>query len=496
MEKEIYKYNEASERYKKLNTFLTIGITVCSTMFVLSILLLLGFGRINVINGVVPLVTVIASILFNTFMFLKDKESENYFKYVTIVFLIVYLVASFATGVEYANVCLIGVFAGCVLYYERAYMKKLLIADVVALLVVKIYEINHNQIEVTGNQLISIVLYLLVFYVIYRTSSIGKMFSDDALMAIASQKAKQEKMLNDIIDISKVVKDETDKSVGLMNELYESNNIVNASMIDISEATTATAENIQNQSYMTQDIQDALDLTVENAKEMVQVAENSSEYIAENIKTVEKLKSQSEEIAKTNANVTDSMERLQNRTKEVYEIANIIMSISNQTNLLALNASIESARAGEAGRGFAVVADEIRNLAEETRKSTENITNIINELNDNAEEVMESINVSVNAAKDQNEMILDTAKSFEQLGSNLNVLMKDISDIDRRIEKLANANNKIVENIAQLSATTEEINASAQEARSLSEQNVNSTDETKITLDKIQKTTMRMEKYF
>ena len=78
-------------------------------------------------------------------------------------------------------------------------------------------------------------------------------------------------------------------------------------------------------------------------------------------------------------------------------IAGMILNISSQTNLLALNASIESARAGEAGRGFAVVADQIRQLAEQTKQSTEEITRITTELSMNANDVVKSIESSIDA---------------------------------------------------------------------------------------------------
>ena len=93
---------------------------------------------------------------------------------------------------------------------------------------------------------------------------------------------------------------------------------------------------------------------------------NSNESIQENIRVMEELRTQSELITNTNHEVTTAMTKLQNKTKEVEEIAGMILNISSQTNLLALNASIESARAGEAGRGFAVVAEQIRQLAEQS----------------------------------------------------------------------------------------------------------------------------------
>ena len=210
---------------------------------------------------------------------------------------------------------------------------------------------------------------------------------------------------------------------------------------------------------------------------------------------MEELKEQSVQIAATNEQVTDSMGRLQDKTKEAEEIADMILSISSQTNLLALNASIESARAGEAGRGFAVVADQIRQLAEQTKSSTENITRIIEELNQNADQVVHSVDKSVDAATNQNKMIHTAADSFEKLDRNMEELIVDIQEIDQRINHLSDANNRIVESISQLSATTEEVTASAEQANVLSEKNLKYVEQTKDAIILIQTTTEELEQY-
>lgn len=108
-----------------------------------------------------------------------------------------------------------------------------------------------------------------------------------------------------------------------------------------------TAENIQDQTIMTQDIQQAIEETIKRSGQMVNVETLSNQSMEENHRIIEQLKMQSQTISNTNEKVSVSMNELKERTDKVKSIADVIFSISSQTNLLTLNASIESARAGD-----------------------------------------------------------------------------------------------------------------------------------------------------
>jgi methyl-accepting chemotaxis protein len=102
-------------------------------------------------------------------------------------------------------------------------------------------------------------------------------------------------------------------------------------------------------------------------------AEKGRENSKKGMETVQILVENMGGIQKSANMTSESITILTGRTEEIGRTLKVITEIASQTNLLALNAAIEAARAGDAGRGFAVVAEEIRKLAEDSRKSADEI---------------------------------------------------------------------------------------------------------------------------
>ncbi|MFH1804977.1 MAG: methyl-accepting chemotaxis protein [Pseudomonadota bacterium] len=124
--------------------------------------------------------------------------------------------------------------------------------------------------------------------------------------------------------------------------------------------------------------------------------------------------------------------------QKIGEVVNLIQDIAAQTNLLALNATIEAARAGEAGKGFAVVASEVKNLANQTAKATEGITEQINEVQ----------NVTHN-----------TANAIRDIAAVISESRETAASISSAVEQQDAATQEIARNVSQASAGTAEVSS-------------------------------------
>ena len=456
-----YRFAEKGQQIQRVNRFLVTEYLI----FYAFILFMLWASRAKGVRslGFTAFVSVIAVVSGGALLigWKRRPESER-LRYLALIGL--YLVSFFMTFAyteSFIRFLGLAPFIGCILFFDPKYSRIGGIGYLVLNALTVFGQIRQQPEGVAGTTnlvLDLLALGVLVFAVIF-TTNVAQKFNHDTRHSEQQEQRKQQAILDDVIGVAEEVRKGTESVMKIVNDLNGSTEVVNGAMKDISSSTQSTAENIQTQTTMTQDIQHSIEQTLESSENMVKVAKQSGELNQESMEIMEHLKKQSAVIAETNSGVADSMKALQERTEAVKSIADTIFSISSQTNLLALNASIESARAGEAGKGFAVVADEIRQLAEGTKQLTGNMGEFVEGIRDASEKSSKSVDVAITSLdnidqkinavwniNDENkknvgtisESIGSLAGISEEISSSMNVLETQVSCIEDQCSNLSN----------------------------------------------------------
>jgi methyl-accepting chemotaxis protein len=155
---------------------------------------------------------------------------------------------------------------------------------------------------------------------------------------------------------------------------------------------------------------------------------------------------------------TDIVTGLVTSTDEIGKVVTLIQEIANQTNLLALNATIEAARAGEAGRGFAVVASEVKNLAQQTARATEEISQQIGDVQGSTSTAVEAIRQISAIIKRSHEVSSAIAAAVEEQTAATR-------EIARNVQEASSGTNEVSSNIAMVGTAARESNEAAQSVR-------------------------------
>ena len=204
-------------------------------------------------------------------------------------------------------------------------------------------------------------------------------------------------------------------------------------------------------------------LAVDGSRHASEAAVSGAQIVDETIAVMGSIANRVKETAQT-------VERLGSRSEQIGAIIGTIQEIADQTNLLALNAAIEAARAGEQGRGFAVVADEVRKLAERTRKSTTEISEMISAIQSETKGAVVAMETAVDEVAKGSDKAAGSGKALASILHKINEVTEQIKQVATAAEEQTAATLEISNNMHQITDVVAQTSNGARETTKAADQ--------------------------
>ena len=274
-------------------------------------------------------------------------------------------------------------------------------------------------------------------------------------LALKMRKAEINAIVGRVSDDSESISTTAKQSSDRGNDV---SNILSNQKSETDQVATAICE----MSATVQEIAQIVCQASQAAQQGLNITNDGQEVVKETIVAITELSNQLTE-------VESAISRLINGSQSISIVLNEISSIADQTNLLALNAAIEAARAGEQGRGFAVVADEVRNLAKRSQQSTEEISKLLGQLQNESDSATNAMSRGSQLSGNCVELINKTGESLSKISSEVSELSDISTQISTAVEEQSVVAEQINVNIVSISDMSSESEEHGKEAVNLSE---------------------------
>ncbi|WP_058308355.1 methyl-accepting chemotaxis protein [Gracilibacillus massiliensis] len=406
---------------------------------------------------------------------------------------LLFIVTSGASAALFLIVIFLSLFSAIQMDRKVFYTGFILGIAVIVYNYIEMDQTNEIMVQLFQYSLLIYLLTVIVFHFMMKMSS--EQFSKLESLLLASeregaqkeqQKEAVEKSVTNILNKISQVNDQLQENVKTQDDL-------NHTIQEISQASQSQAEQISDISNATNDTKQNIDVVEQTSQHLYEESKQASTLTLSGKEKMDTLNQNNHVLEQTIGDLSKTFAELTDKIKETNTFASNIKEITEQTNLLALNASIEAARAGEAGKGFAVVADEIRKLADLTGETTEKITGnlaALNETNDSAvaqmDKSMQNFVVGMETSNEVTGYFEDLTSTIATLNDallNFSHLAKEVQGQSNGVEASTNDLAAIIEqasaSLEEMSATVTTLTESNQELALLLDQAVEDSEELK-----------------
>lgn len=313
----------------------------------------------------------------------------------------------------------------------------------------------------------------------------------DVSRAVATMNKNIKELILHLSNTSEQLASSSEELTASAEQSAQASNQVAISVTEVAQGAEKQLHLASGANQVVQQISHAITQVASNTEVVSESAEKTADMANDGENAIKQAVTQMQIIEKKTKDTAAVIGELEEKSKKIGQIVDVISAISGQTNLLALNAAIEAARAGEAGRGFAVVAEEVRKLAEQSQNAAKQITELIDEVQAKTDSAVSFMNDGKKEVETGANVVSMAGQGFEEILTMVRNMTNQIHEISAAIEEITSGTQNVVNSVQDIdseskktseqtqtiSAATEEQSASVEEIASASQHLANMAEE-------------------